>query len=115
MFSYVLIKKSVAKAELVKALLSTKIEFKNADKSEISEVSDTIVQQIENYFNVLKGNTQQVRFSPRLIRMCLLLWLNLPLDYDQFQKLLLNMYPSESSLKKIKKKVKVNEGIFWKL
>jgi hypothetical protein len=35
-FSYVLIKKSVLKAELIKAPLSTEIEAEKADESEIS-------------------------------------------------------------------------------
>jgi hypothetical protein len=47
-FSYVIIKKSVVKVKLIKALLSTEIEAEKADESDISEFSDTNVQHIEN-------------------------------------------------------------------
>jgi hypothetical protein len=82
-------------------------------ESECSEFAQSrILDEIQNFSKKLNGQTRQVRFSPRVMRMALSLYLKGPSAYEAFCHSSIQVLPSLSTLKKLKANMTPKEGTF---
>ena len=81
----------------------------------IDEYSKELLDEISNYAKVLKGHKTQVRFSPRVMRIALGLYMKSSSGYEAFKSSNLRIMPSSSRLKQIKSNMNVHEGFCPKI
>ena len=86
-FKHTLLKKKEFRKEVTEALLDLGDESSDEnDTSKCNEFASFLVDEIHNYEKKLSGKDSRVRFSPRVLRMCMSLWLRSSAGYKEFRE-----------------------------
>jgi hypothetical protein len=100
--------KDIIRGIIVSKGLST---GKSISDSDIGEFVDHVVEEITNFGKaIIDGQKKQVRFSPRMLRLAMSLWMRSKSTYNDLWEHSLAIMPSVSLLKSIQKGMRVNEG-----
>ena len=85
-FKHTLANKTDFKKEVIEALMSLECENNDGDASaECGDFASFLVDEIDKYEKKLAGNDTRLRFSPRILRMCMSLWLRSNARYQEFR------------------------------
>ena len=104
----------IIKDTLMTLLESTASSTQEAAAS-CSEFVDAIAEEMTAFSTKLKSGDKQVRFSPRVLRVALSMYLKSPKTYKEFKSSSVLCLPSISTLKKLKQSRSVNDGICLKI
>ncbi len=109
---YVKDNKEDSRKSILMALVDASDSSCQAPDPELNDFVASILDEIENFTRVQSNKPRQVRFSPRVMRMALSLYLRGPKAYEVFRQGSIQVMPSISSLKKLKTSMTPNEGTF---
>ena len=79
------------------------------------EFVDAIAEEMTAFSTKLNSGDKQVRFSPRVLRVTLSMYLKSPKTYSEFKSSSVLCLPSISTLKKLKQSRSVNDGVDLKI
>jgi hypothetical protein len=103
----------------IQALLQPPRDGKKGDsrdspisEKECDEFANNILEEISNFSKRMNDQPKRVRFSPRVMRMALSLYLKGPTAYESFRKSSIQVMPSVSTIKKLKADMTPKEGTF---
>jgi len=106
--------------EIVAALIKQKINFVDDEQRTMSsqvhahkckEVATFFMEEIDKLGHALSETSKQIRFSPRIMRVALSLWLRSPATYNEFKESGLIILPSTRTLESLKSRMRVSEGV----
>jgi hypothetical protein len=83
---------------------------KEISESQVSEFAKHCVNEIKNFTLVKEDNKSRVRFSPRMMRLAMSLWMRSKKGYEAFREHSIMIMPSVSLLKSMQKGMRMNEG-----
>ena len=75
------------------------------NEANVTEFAENIVNEITNYAKLLNNKKSQLRFSPRVLRLALSLYMRSKKGYEVFRNQSITILPSESMLQKIQQKM----------
>jgi hypothetical protein len=101
-----------AKEAIIDALLEVEGngELGESNDNERKEFAEHILGEIKNMSNCMSGKKSQQRYSPKLIRMAMALWLRDNKAYEEFQEADYYMLPTIPHLKDIKSAFQSRDG-----
>jgi len=102
-------------AKVVTALLEMEtcdgIDGDPDKRTTADEFASRVVEEIAKYALVLTDKKQQVRFSPRIMRIAMAAWLDCPSGYDRLKENSLEIFPHARTLYRLQHKMTYVEGI----
>lgn len=97
--------------EAVKDAAGDAAELALDQTAAVGDLVGFILGEIQNSARQLAGRPRTARFSPRVVRLSLGLWMRSPAAYKVLQDSGLMVVPSASTLKRLKAKVAVSDGL----
>ncbi len=95
----------MSKKSLPKQLLSAE------EQAECRKLAEVFVEQMRDNAGKICGKDKGIRFSPRILRMALSVYVRSPVGYEELKKSSLEIFPSCSTIARMKQKMNTKDGI----